>query len=356
MDGSKWRILDNECWTANNEIEIYNKGAFSVAGGILRITASKTEAVCDDSSTRYFQSGRMDTRYKFSQAYGYFEARMKVPKGKGLWPAWWMYPPDQWPPEIDITEILGGQIYTTYMTYHWPVGSSYQSSGSSWGGSDFSQDFHIFAVDWEPGVIIWYVDGVERWRYSNENVTSIPLRLVLNLAVGGWAGTPDANTIFPAYMDVDHVRVYKKVSGPPPANNLTVRAKGTYAGSAWPNMEIWVDGVKITNTTIGSTSYADYNFSVSTSAQKIDVVFTNDYYDPTTGADRNLFVDYIIINGKTIQSESPGVILDKGSGSAAFDGINTIPGQEAISWNGALRFNVSSDTTPPASPSGLTVN
>jgi chitodextrinase len=120
--------------------------------------------------------------------------------------------------------------------------------------------------------------------------------------------------------------------------NLTVRAKGSDA-SGWPNMEIWIDGVKVVNTTVNSTSYTDYNFSISSNPKKIDVVFTNDYYDSATGADRNLYVDYIIVTGKTIQAEDPSVILDKGSGSAAFDGINTILGQEGILWDAALRFN-----------------
>lgn len=149
--------------------------------------------------------------------------------------------------------------------------------------------------------------------------------------------------------------LYQIQSPVPTFQNLTIRARGSNA-SGWPNMEIWVDGTRvINNTTVSSATYTNYNFSISNNAQKIDIVFTNDYYNSTTNEDRNLFVDYVTYKGVTIQSESSGVILDKGNGTAAFDGINTIPGQESILWNAALRFNVLSDTTPPAAPSGLNV-
>lgn len=138
------------------------------------------------------------------------------------------------------------------------------------------------------------------------------------------------------------------------SSNLKVIAKGSYA-SGWPNMEIWVDGVKVATTTVNSSTYVDYLFSIASNPKKIGMVFTNDYYDSATGDDRNLYIDYIVVNGKTIQAEDSSVILDKGSGSAAFDSIDTIPGQEGILWDAALRFNIS-DTVPPDAPSGLSVN
>ena len=144
-------------------------------------------------------------------------------------------------------------------------------------------------------------------------------------------------------------------------NNIVVRAKGSYAGNAWPIMEIWVNNVKINSTTVNSSIYSDYLFSFNNSEgiSKVDVVFINDYYDPSTGQDRNLWVDYIIINNQRYEAESPLTTYDKGYGSAAFDGLNVIPGQESMLWHGALRFNLNNiqslDAIGPSAPSNLKV-
>lgn len=141
-------------------------------------------------------------------------------------------------------------------------------------------------------------------------------------------------------------------------NNITVRAKGSYAGGAWPNMEVWVNGSKINSIIVNSSTYTDYFFSFNSGTiDTVDIVFTNDYYNSSTGEDRNLWVDYIIVNNNKYEAESVYAIIDKGSGSAAFDGLNVIPGQEGIFWNGALRFRLSAsqplDTLSPSAPSNL---
>jgi beta-glucanase (GH16 family) len=107
-----------------------------------------------------------------------------------------------------MMEIIGDSTTVTHMHYHYSGGDV----GSTWTGPDFSAGWHTFAADWEPGQIIWYVDGVERFRYTNSStVTSSPMYLLLDLAVGGdWPGAPDASTVFPAYYDVDWVRVWQK--------------------------------------------------------------------------------------------------------------------------------------------------
>ena len=149
---------------------------------------------------------------KFDFLYGYVEIRAKVPAGKGLWPAFWMLPSDHsTSEEIDIMEILGDRPDISYRTYHW--GSS-QSTGQSWTipGTDFSQGYHTYAVDWSADAIVWYIDGVERQRVTNAAIlTHKSMFLLANLQVGGsWAGNPDANTGFPANYDIDYIRVWKK--------------------------------------------------------------------------------------------------------------------------------------------------
>ena len=86
------------------------------------------------------------------------------------------------------------------------------NSGSSWTGPDFSAGWHTFGVEWEPGAIVWYVDGIERWRFTvTSRIPNEPMHVLLNLAVGGeWPGSPDTSTAFPSYYDVDYVRVWQR--------------------------------------------------------------------------------------------------------------------------------------------------
>jgi chitodextrinase len=141
-------------------------------------------------------------------------------------------------------------------------------------------------------------------------------------------------------------------------NTITVRAKGSFAGGEWPIMGIWIDGSEINSVTVSSTSYQDFTFTFNGNiTNTVDIVFNNDYYDSTTGNDRNLWVDYIIVNNQKYEAEAPSTTYDRGYGSAAFDGLNVIPGQEAMLWNGALRFKLvtlqSLDAVAPSAPSNL---
>jgi beta-glucanase (GH16 family) len=110
--------------------------------------------------------------------------------------------------EIDVMEVLGRAPAVQEMHYH----AQHRHFGESWTSpQDLSKDFHTYAVDWEPRSITWYVDGVERFHFSNASrVVKEAMYLILNLAVGGtWAGDPDASTPFPAAMQVDWIRVWQ---------------------------------------------------------------------------------------------------------------------------------------------------
>jgi MSHA biogenesis protein MshQ len=122
--------------------------------------------------------------------------------------------------------------------------------------------------------------------------------------------------------------------------NIVVRMFGTQLNGIGPHMQLWIDGVNAGEVDVTQTTYTDYTFPVTLPTSNnvnIDVVFTNDASMP--GADRNLYVDSVVVRGKALFPTDSGVILDKGSGAAAFDGVNTIPGQGGIYWNGALRFS-----------------
>jgi beta-glucanase (GH16 family) len=213
LDKQAWVPMDPWQKERNNELQAYVRDAFELEDGILKIVASERQAGYD-GKVREYASGMMTTCENFSQKYGWFEVRCKVPKGKGLWPAFWLLPePLGWPPEIDVLEVLGHEPTTIYFNNHWfDDEGKHLSSLQEWHGTDLSADYHVIALEWNPDVLIWYVDGQERAR-TTDAIPQQPMFLLLNLAVGGaWPGAPDSTTVFPSSFDVDYVRVYERKS------------------------------------------------------------------------------------------------------------------------------------------------
>jgi beta-glucanase (GH16 family) len=210
LDLQKWNPNDPWGRERNVELQAYVKDAFVVSNGVLRVQAEKRKALYAGKQ-RSYTSGMMTTYGKFSQQYGRFEIRCRVPKGKGMWPAFWLLPdPLGWPPEIDVLEILGHEPDKIYMTHHFRGEQRKRaSSGGSWKGPDFSADFHEFAVEWSSEQIVWFVDGKERFR-STKTIPQTKMYLLVNLAVGGdWPGAPNENTVFPSAFEVDYIRAYE---------------------------------------------------------------------------------------------------------------------------------------------------
>lgn len=205
------------------ELQWYAPDAFKVANGKLRISALPTPG-----GTHLYSSGIISSHKSFAAQYGRFEIRCKVPRGKGLWPAFWLLPPDtSWPPEIDVFETIGDAPNTVHMTAHWSENGEHRKSGAEFTGPDFSDGFHTFAVEWSAATMVWFVDGVERHRVENRSPSG-PMYLLANLAVGGpWPGAPDANTAFPATFDIDYIRAYKSDTAPTakPAKNEKEKIK-----------------------------------------------------------------------------------------------------------------------------------
>jgi beta-glucanase (GH16 family) len=231
-DPAKWGYEIGGGGWGNAELQYYTDRAENAAldgNGSLVITA-KTE---DPSSTPYrclygscmYSSARLLTKGKFEFTYGRVEARIKIPSTQGLWPAFWMLGGNintkPWPScgEIDILENIGKEPTTVHGTIHGPGYAG--SAGPSQAYSQtvpFADDYHVYAVEWEPERIRWYVDGnlygtktpadLEEGR---QWVFDHPFYILLNVAVGGqWPGLPDATTRFPQMMKVDYVRVYQK--------------------------------------------------------------------------------------------------------------------------------------------------
>ncbi len=231
-DPSRWvletgRGPNNDGW-GNAELQTYTDSPDNVShdgAGNLVITARKP------ASGPPFTSARLKTQGTFAQRYGRFEARVKLPAGKGLWPAFWMLgssiTDEGWPAcgEIDIVELRGQQPATAVGTLHGPeyFGSGAISKKFTLSSGTLDADFHLYAVEWDPALITFWVDdqlyqtvaahtvlaGSRTWVYDQ------PFFLLLNLAVGGSfltpSGQPDATTPFPNSMVVDYVRAYQRV-------------------------------------------------------------------------------------------------------------------------------------------------
>lgn len=228
LDTTKWTTCywwaDNGCTIGvNNEMEWYQPENVLVADGILRLRAQRQKVIASDGKTYAYTSGMissgrmsydLSSRAGFAFEYGYAEIKARLPHGKGLWPAFWMLPNNnQSKPEIDVLEVLGDDTSTIYMTFHFlTADGSRGRSQTVWQGPDFSNDWHTFAIDWQPHALTWYVDGIERSRFTDLlYIPDEPMYLLINLAVGGdWPGKPESDTVFPAYFDVDYVRVWRR--------------------------------------------------------------------------------------------------------------------------------------------------
>jgi len=229
VDSSKWGFNIGGGGWGNNELETYTSRTANAYrdGGQLVIKALKETFTGPDNITRNYTSARLLTQNKFSQAYGRFEARIKIPYGQGIWPAFWMLGDNidsaQWPNcgEIDVMENIGKEPSIVHGTLHGPGysgGSGVSAAYTLPGGQKFSDDFHTFAVEWEPNIMRFYVDGL---LYKTRTPADLPTGtswvfdhpffIILNVAVGGgWPGNPDASTVFPQQMLVDYVRVYQR--------------------------------------------------------------------------------------------------------------------------------------------------
>jgi len=227
-DAAKWTYdigigPGNDGW-GNNELEYYTDRPENVAldgAGNLAITARS-----ESYAGRSFTSARINTKGLFDQAYGRFEARIKMPWGPGIWPAFWMLGSNinevPWPQcgEIDIMEYRGQEPNLVHGSVHGPGYSGGAAITKSFGFTNnrFDVDFHVFAIEWGADYIDYYVDDTLYQRIRSEDVPgewvyNHPFFIILNVAVGGnYVGFPTPQTPFPQTMVVDYVKVYKEAN------------------------------------------------------------------------------------------------------------------------------------------------
>lgn len=229
FDTAKWTAETGGGGWGNEELQFYRDGirnAHLDGKGNLVITAEKIDPAGDLTcwyGKCLYTSARLITKKKFEFKYGRVEARIKLPQGAGVWPAFWMLGNDidriGWPAcgEIDIMEFIGREPAKIYGTIHGPGYSGAASVGGSitLTGDKRTSDFHIYAVEWSENEIRWFFDGKEYHKFSRTNIPSgskwvfdHPFFIILNFAVGGkWPGSPDSKTRFPQSMLIDNVRV-----------------------------------------------------------------------------------------------------------------------------------------------------
>ncbi len=220
-DSSKWvHDVGGDGW-GNDQLEYdtdRTDNAFLDGDGNLVIRAQQ-----EDYEGNSYTSARLTTRGTLEQTYGRIEARMQIPAGAGLWPAFWMLGTNidevGWPScgEIDIVEAIGTDADTVFGTVHGPGYSGDQGVGDIYNLPDgsYADNMHVYAIEWDPEQIAWYVDDVRYQTVSIGDadgpwVFDAPFYIILNLAVGGTLGGDPDPAVFPADLVVDYVRVYTR--------------------------------------------------------------------------------------------------------------------------------------------------
>ncbi|MFL0554039.1 RICIN domain-containing protein [Paenibacillus barengoltzii] len=346
----------------NNELQYYTDRPqnVQVTGGNLVITAQR-----ENYEGRNYTSARIKTQGLKSFKYGKIEARIKIPTGQGIWPAFWMlgesFRDVGWPycGEIDIMEHVNNES-VVHGTVHWDA-NGYASYGRASGNLDFSQ-FHTYSIEWDPSYIRWFVDGVQYNEIYIANGTGNteefqkPFFILLNLAVGGnWPGSPNGSTPFPAQMLVDYVRVYQDQGGSSPAleNGAVYTIASKVSGKVLDVTDVsTADGAKIQQWTnysasnqrfrLESTGDGYYKLTAIHSGKVLDVpsastaagVQLQQWTDNGTDAQRWRIVDAGGGYFKLI-SKASGLVMDV-SGASTADGAAvqqwTDNGTDAQKW------------------------
>lgn len=214
IDTAKWNFEINGNGGGNHEQEYYQPENAALKNGNLVITVRKERV-----ANHQYTSARLNTKGKYEFLYGKVEARIKIPVGQGLWPAFWLLGADidktGWPAcgETDIMEHINTDSLI-YGTLHWDHNGHVQSGDTL---VSTPSSYHVYSVEWDPASIRWFIDGIQYHEVSILNAINsteefhLPSFILLNLAIGGdWPGQKIDNSKLPAAMYVDYVRVYQK--------------------------------------------------------------------------------------------------------------------------------------------------
>lgn len=348
LDTNTWNYeIGTGSWGwGNNEQQYYTDRNIKVSNGTMKITAKR-----EDYGGMKYTSSRITTKNKKNFKYGKIEARIKMPKFKGVWPAFWMLGANQdsvgWPKcgEIDIVEAINDEnlVYGTLHWFHDP-GNNNADSGSSVAVADRTE-YHVYGVEWTADKLRWYVDGkvYRTMDVSNDSFSEVRKEyfVIFNMAIGGqWPGYDIDETAFPATMEVDWVRAYKKVeetttkyTGPmitvtEDAVETCSEKWGSYFGSDWAgasgtskSTDKAVTGATMNITSIGNSQWGvqqylkglhyypgrTYNYSFTMTSDVDKRVFVKVAGD----GDEQIFGEYIDLKARVPYNFSRQVTLAK---------------------------------------------
>mgnify|MGYP002466291953 FL=1 len=348
LDTNTWNYeIGTGSWGwGNNEQQYYTDRNIKVSNGTMKITANR-----EDYGGMKYTSSRITTKNKKNFKYGKIEARIKMPKFKGVWPAFWMLGANQdsvgWPKcgEIDIVEAINDEnlVYGTLHWFHDP-GNNNADSGSSVAVANRTE-YHVYGVEWTADKLRWYVDGkvYRTMDVSNDSFSEVRKEyfVIFNMAIGGqWPGYDIDETAFPATMEVDWVRAYKKVeetttkyTGPmitvtEDAVETCSEKWGSYFGSDWAgasgtskSTDKAVTGATMNITSIGNSQWGvqqylkglhyypgrTYNYSFTMTSDVDKRVFVKVAGD----GDEQIFGEYIDLKARVPYNFSRQVTLAK---------------------------------------------
>ena len=346
LDTNTWNYeIGTGSWGwGNNEQQYYTDRNIKVSNGTMKITAKR-----EDYGGMKYTSSRITPKNKKNFKYGKIEARIKMPKFKGVWPAFWMLGANQdsvgWPKcgEIDIMEAINDEnlVYGTLHWFHDP-GNNNADSGSSVAVADRTE-YHVYGVEWTADKLRWYVDGkvYRTMDVSNDSFSEVRKEyfVIFNMAIGGqWPGYDIDETAFPATMEVDWVRAYKKVeetttkyTGPmitvtEDAVETCSEKWGSYFGSGWAgasgtskSTDKAVTGATMNITSIGNSQWGvqqylkglhyypgrTYNYSFTMTSDVDKRVFVKVAGD----GDEQIFGEYIDLKARVPYNFSRQVTL-----------------------------------------------
>lgn len=196
-----WTVLKEKPYK-NKELQTYLPANVKVTNGTLVLTSKYAKGK--------YTSGAIQLHPKKAFKYGRIEIRAKLPNGRGLFPAFWMMTASgKKLPEIDIMEMLGHEPTRLWMVYHyWHAQQGQQRTYSTLQNKDFSNGYHIYALDWQPKRLMWLIDGKEVFRTNK--APNEKMNLILNTAIGGnWPGRPDVTTWKSPTMKIDWIKVFQ---------------------------------------------------------------------------------------------------------------------------------------------------
>ncbi len=228
IDPRNWRIENSTFGDGNNSLHCYTPANTDVRDGLLVLTGRAETTTCPNGDTRQYSSGMVTSEDLARFTQGWFEVRARVPEGRGLWPAIWMSPNDdvygRWPNsgEIDLMEVRGDEPDVARVNIHYLGPDNIRDQNPrdvrAVPGQGFADEFHTFGLLWEPGRMVFFIDGlqhhaIEGWPSSvggGDAPFDQPFFFRLNLAIGGdYSGSPDATTPWPADFEIDWVRVFQ---------------------------------------------------------------------------------------------------------------------------------------------------